>query len=78
MWGLIYKTNTFPLANLKINFKKFELALWMVFKCINNRCALNAKGIYEQLPHEKLWPCIGAVKSQEKQSVVRCENFYKH
>uniref|UniRef100_A0A915IMN3 Uncharacterized protein n=1 Tax=Romanomermis culicivorax TaxID=13658 RepID=A0A915IMN3_ROMCU len=27
--------------------------------------------MYEQLPHERLWPCIRAIESEEEQSVVQ-------
>uniref|UniRef100_A0A915J0H3 Uncharacterized protein n=1 Tax=Romanomermis culicivorax TaxID=13658 RepID=A0A915J0H3_ROMCU len=40
-------------------------------KCIANWCTVNANGMYEQLPHEKLWPCIRAIESKEQQSVVQ-------
>uniref|UniRef100_A0A915HM48 Uncharacterized protein n=1 Tax=Romanomermis culicivorax TaxID=13658 RepID=A0A915HM48_ROMCU len=46
--------------------------------CIADQCTVNANGMYEQLPHERLRPCIRAIESEEQQSVEQNEKFNKH
>uniref|UniRef100_A0A915JA96 Uncharacterized protein n=1 Tax=Romanomermis culicivorax TaxID=13658 RepID=A0A915JA96_ROMCU len=49
----------------------FEPLHNMNLPCIAHWCTLNVSGNFEQLPHERLWPCIGAIESEEQQLVVQ-------
>uniref|UniRef100_A0A915I5C4 DNA2/NAM7 helicase-like C-terminal domain-containing protein n=1 Tax=Romanomermis culicivorax TaxID=13658 RepID=A0A915I5C4_ROMCU len=46
-------------------------AQYFNYRCIADWCTVNPNGMYEQLPHERLWPCIGAIESEEQQLVVQ-------
>uniref|UniRef100_A0A915L089 Uncharacterized protein n=1 Tax=Romanomermis culicivorax TaxID=13658 RepID=A0A915L089_ROMCU len=42
---------------------------------------MNVNGYFEQLPHERLWPCIRAIECEQQQSVVltntkQCSNLF--